>query len=268
MEDDFYCTLTSGGGEGSNRRAAKPGEHRRIMKKSWTEAEVEEVERRYRDGETDEEIALALGRSEGSVSNLRQARHIHRPVRSLRRPPPWSTKDLATAARMYDAGYTRHAIALAVGRTPIAIKRAASTFGWTRSEVSSVGPHEFDTPNERWRAIPGSRYAASDKGRIMSLVPGNVGLILSPWTDAEGYKHVTLFVAGRNTRFAVHGLVLTAFVNPRPAGLQGAHNNGNPSDNRLENLRWATPTENYADRIAHGNARRAEGAGRWLVVDR
>jgi len=36
------------------------------------------------------------------------------------------------------------------------------------------------------------------------------------------------------------------------------HNNGNAEDNRLENLRYATPKENEADKLIHGTSRRGE----------
>src|SRR5690606_7975235 len=49
-----------------------------------------------------------------------------------------------------------------------------------------------------------------------------------------------------------HCLVLAAFVSPRPDGMQGAHNDGNPANNKLANLRWATPKSNLADRVRHG----------------
>jgi hypothetical protein len=47
-------------------------------------------------------------------------------------------------------------------------------------------------------------------------------------------------------------LVLTAFVGSRPSGLEGCHRNGDPTDNRLENLRWDTRTANIFDAVAHG----------------
>lgn len=43
----------------------------------------------------------------------------------------------------------------------------------------------------------------------------------------------------------------------RPTGHHGCHNDGNPNNNKLSNLRWATPKENALDRIRHGNG----GAG-------
>lgn len=50
----------------------------------------------------------------------------------------------------------------------------------------------------------------------------------------------------------VHTAVLLAFVGERPEGLEACHNNGIPSDNRLENLRWDTRSSNRRDTILHG----------------
>lgn len=50
----------------------------------------------------------------------------------------------------------------------------------------------------------------------------------------------------------VHRLVLFAFVGPPPGGMEGCHNNGNPDNNALVNLRWDTHVNNLADRKQHG----------------
>ena len=60
---------------------------------------------------------------------------------------------------------------------------------------------------------------------------------------------------GKKKSFAVHRLVLDAFVAPCPPGRQCAHADGNPANNRLTNLRWASAAENIADRTAHGRTR-------------
>jgi hypothetical protein len=56
-------------------------------------------------------------------------------------------------------------------------------------------------------------------------------------------------------------LVLETFVGPCPEGMQCAHLNGDPSDNRLVNLAWVTPTENQWHRVVHGTALRGEQNG-------
>jgi hypothetical protein len=46
--------------------------------------------------------------------------------------------------------------------------------------------------------------------------------------------------------------VLTSFVGPAPKGQDAAHWDGNPVNNCLENLRWATVSENALDKKRHG----------------
>jgi hypothetical protein len=110
---------------------------------------------------------------------------------------------------------------------------------------------------EMWRAVVGheGRYEVSDQGRVRSLLfaPPRV---LSPYIHRDGYPVIDFCLGGgpkrrlRNQR--VHCLVLEAFIGPRPAGMYGCHNDGDPSNNRLENLRWDTPSSNLYDRVRHG----------------
>ncbi len=53
----------------------------------------------------------------------------------------------------------------------------------------------------------------------------------------------------------VHRLVLELFVGPCPVGMEARHLNGDPTDNRVENLCWGTHTENIADQKVHGTHR-------------
>jgi hypothetical protein len=111
--------------------------------------------------------------------------------------------------------------------------------------------------NGVWKSVSGyeGRYEVSDGGQVRSLSTyrSTSGGVLSHWVQNKGYHYVTLR-GPNNTKasFAVHRLVLEAFVSPCPPGKQVAHNNGDPSDNRVSNLRWATAKENIADRTLHG----------------
>jgi len=49
-----------------------------------------------------------------------------------------------------------------------------------------------------------------------------------------------------------HQLVLKTFVGPCPEGMEGCHSNGDPTDDRLENVRWDTHKNNMADCARHG----------------
>ncbi|MEU0860627.1 HNH endonuclease signature motif containing protein [Streptomyces griseofuscus] len=48
----------------------------------------------------------------------------------------------------------------------------------------------------------------------------------------------------RQKNRAVHEVVLSTFVGPRPPGADGDHINRDPEDNRLSNLRWLDASEN------------------------
>lgn len=75
---------------------------------------------------------------------------------------------------------------------------------------------------------------------------------------AAGYPVVRLSAGGVYTMKQVHRLVLEAFAGPAN-GRQGNHKNGCKTDNRLENLEWATPSENMRHAsdvlgVAHGES--------------
>jgi len=120
---------------------------------------------------------------------------------------------------------------------------------------------------EEWRAIPDwNGYDVSDRGRVrsyraMHYPSGGCGVrwrvadepqrILKP--NAQGrYLTVMLSRDGKQRRFSIHTLVLIAFVGPRPDGAECCHYDGNPTNNRLDNLRWDTVSANHRDAIRHG----------------
>lgn len=117
---------------------------------------------------------------------------------------------------------------------------------------------------EEWRAIPGRDgiYEVSDRGRVRSLDHvdpwGNhiSGKLLAPYPDDHGYLRVTLgadeYHTPRKIR-RVHVIVLEAFVGPRPAGMYACHDNDIKDDNRLVNLRWASPSGNQHDSVKNGH---------------
>lgn len=118
--------------------------------------------------------------------------------------------------------------------------------------------------DERWRPIPGweGYYEVSDQGRVRSvdrcLPHAHVGRqsvrgrVLKPAVRDTGHLVVTLRLPGHKRLCRVHRLVLTAFRGTCPIGMEGCHNNGDPADNRLSNLRWGTPSSNKYDSVRHG----------------
>lgn len=77
---------------------------------------------------------------------------------------------------------------------------------------------------------------------------------LKPIRHANGYLFVGIYAEASNAVIrSVHTLVLEAFVGPRLPGQVSRHfPDRDPSNNRLENLQWASQKENLADREIHG----------------
>lgn len=119
--------------------------------------------------------------------------------------------------------------------------------------------------SEQWKPIPGweGLYSASDMGRIRSedrVVPHSTsgkltihGRTLRQKIDRKGYRRVSLSRGsdGVSTRL-VHQLVMESFVGKRLLGIDVCHNNGDPADNRLCNLRYDSRSGNMYDKRRHG----------------
>lgn len=108
------------------------------------------------------------------------------------------------------------------------------------------------------RTIPGiPGYEADADGGIWSVAHkwrGHRRRKMVPSLDIGGYALVRLTIDGKRTKHRVHHLVAMAFIGPRPTEQhEMRHLNGNRTDNRAENLRWGTCSENAQDRVRHGN---------------
>ena len=119
---------------------------------------------------------------------------------------------------------------------------------------------------EIWRPVVGyDGYDVSSLGRVRSWRKGGWGgkklhkpLIKSQKIDAIGRRTVTLYLLCVRSSRRVHQLVLEAFVGPRKKGFETRHLDGNPANNKVENLKWGTHFENIADTIRHGMVPRGE----------
>ncbi len=104
-------------------------------------------------------------------------------------------------------------------------------------------------------------YCAGSDGSIWSRLRPQTpthGIMNNGWRKRKpargrrGYLFVSLSHNGITIQEKVYRLILSAFVGPCPEGMQACHNDGNPANNVLNNLRWDTPSNNNGDKIHHG----------------
>lgn len=127
---------------------------------------------------------------------------------------------------------------------------------------------------EEWRPVVGwgEFYEVSNLGRVRSLDRvflckdgrhrGRQGRILSLKARAKqgGYPLVSLHAGGYTRTAKVHLLVAYAFLGPRPSGLRVRHRDGNPLNNKVDNLCYGTQSQNIKDSVAHGTHNHARKA--------
>jgi hypothetical protein len=127
---------------------------------------------------------------------------------------------------------------------------------WRQVELRSLPDYEgyrFGSDGSVWSCW-------TKKG--LPITGGSVGVMTDSWrrlkgsVDSDGYLRVKIkhTIKGKVER-QVHQLILFAFVGPRPAKYEGCHNNGDRLDNRVENLRWDTTSENQKDAVRHGTVK-------------
>ena len=105
-----------------------------------------------------------------------------------------------------------------------------------------------------------SRYCVSNKGRVKSLAFSTVRNNGRPYHQKERilkpgktmkHEYVMLYVAPKKQqKFRVHRLVLESFgIKQTSPAHEVNHKDGNPENNRLENLEWVTRKQNIEHAI-------------------
>ena len=134
--------------------------------------------------------------------------------------------------------------------------------------------------SEKWLAIkdfPG--YEVSLLGSVRSYYKrtGKTGWILSstPQRTLSATKHtkdnrypsvLLKHKSGKWQLFSVHRLVAQAFLGEAPSGLEVCHNDGDPTNNSLDNLRYDTHESNVKDALKHGKYHRKATESQVLEI--
>ena len=108
--------------------------------------------------------------------------------------------------------------------------------------------------DERWADIDGftGKYWISTHGRVFARTRSFIGLKKTYVNNT--YLRVTL--TAPNSKIVthdIHVLIAKAFLGPPLPGQIALHNDGNPTNSVLSNIRWGTYSDNAKDRVKHGN---------------
>lgn len=104
---------------------------------------------------------------------------------------------------------------------------------------------------EIWKPVGISKYEVSNLGNIK----GADGIrIIKPQHIRGGYTSICFYENGKHIKtIRVHTLVMQIFMGDRPNGMDIDHINRIRDDNRLENLRYCTRSENMMNSTIYDN---------------
>lgn len=119
-------------------------------------------------------------------------------------------------------------------------------------------PMDVFTDLEEWKVITGyPNYIVSSEGRVKNT---KTGRILKSGKHTHGYKLVVLSKNCKTKTFTIHRLVALEFIPNTENKKCVDHIDGNPSNNVVSNLRWATVAENMQNsKIGKNNTSRFKG---------
>ena len=125
------------------------------------------------------------------------------------------------------------------------------------------------------REVPGLEgYGASADGRIWSRWKWGRRELTSNWREVaqrtkRGRRHMMarLGPVRAQRTYQVHRLVATAFIGPIPDGMVVNHKDGDPKNNRPENLEICTPQWNEIHAFLNGRKPKGEGHGNAIYSE-
>lgn len=110
-----------------------------------------------------------------------------------------------------------------------------------RQEINDFPGYEIDTDGNIWSCLKDAK-GGMDKSNWHSM----------KWLKRGNYYYVALSLNGKHYNRLIHRLVAETFLDNPEQKPMVCHKDGNPENNKVENLYWGTALENQWDRKKHG----------------
>lgn len=94
-----------------------------------------------------------------------------------------------------------------------------------------------------YKNVKPNTYEVSNLGNVRNIKTHKL-LHGNNTSNEKGYVRVCLQTTGKANKFSVHRLVMNAFSDNPSDTLEVNHIDGNPSNNKLDNLEYTTRLEN------------------------
>lgn len=132
----------------------------------------------------------------------------------------------------------------------------------TELRLIPVSPNDDYMAGSDGKVYSRTRYKGFGRKEYVDWYP------LRGHKSKKGYRRISLCHNGVKITRTVHRLVCMAFHGMPPSkSSQTRHLDGNPENNKPENLTWGTQAENWADRQAHGRGTRGENHPMAKLID-
>jgi len=122
-----------------------------------------------------------------------------------------------------------------------------------------------------WQCVKAGKVKADPAtGRVYSYAKGRTeGRLLAGVRDRFGHVYTTLHWGGRQwNMIALHRLVwMSGWGKPIPLGMEIDHINRDPSDNRLDNLRLASASQNARNSVHRVGEQNNNSKLTWREVE-
>jgi len=134
--------------------------------------------------------------------------------------------------------------------TPLEITTGSPDVRRARDSILGAG---IPTTDDCLVPIPGAPdYFATASGAVYSSVRWSVPRLLKSASDTSGYQAVNINLNGKRRTYRVAVLIALTFHGQRPMGAEVCHIDGTRTNDRADNLRYGTRSDNAFDSVAAG----------------